>query len=213
MSPVNSTRRSPRSISLGLSLVVASLAALLAVSPAAASVEMGHVGVVGPHNFLDTYADPGVACNYATVSDGDVWRGKLAHIDVNPPSLNSISGEQLVGWRFIVRRYRHIYEPGRPRSVSDPYTVTYRSPIQQASATESVVADLERMGVDVSVPPGTLKRNWDYLIVIKSIWYRPNGNRQGTATDRLRWYGVEGSSNFDESLALWCPARLATTQG
>ncbi|HYI23549.1 MAG TPA: hypothetical protein VEX62_13050, partial [Candidatus Limnocylindrales bacterium] len=175
-------------------------------------VEMGHKGGVGPHSFLDTYADPGIVCSYTTIVEGDPWRGKLAHIDVNAPSLKAILGEQLVGWRFIVRRYRDISKSGETHSVNDPFTVVYRSPIQKATATDSVVADFDPMGVDVTVPAGTLTRNWGYMVIVKSFWYRANGDRQGFAKDRLLWYGIEGSS-FTHSSMLWCQGRMGITSG
>lgn len=212
MSPINPTRHARRKVSATLSVVAATMAALMAVSPAAASVDMGHKGNVGPHSFVDTYATPGVVCSYTTIVSGDPWRGKLNHIDVNPPALKSILGEQEVGWRFIVRRYRAIDKPGQTYSANDPFTVVYRSPIQKATATNSVAAAFDPMGVDVTVPAGTLKRNWGYLVVVKSFWYRANGNRQGLAKDRLLWYGVEGSP-FTHSSNLWCYGRQGLTAG
>ena len=214
MSPVRPRRRASRAAGISISVFTAVLAGLITVSPVAASFELGHKGAVGPHSFTDSEAEPGASCSYTTVSDGDVWRGKLSRIDVNPPLAYASSGEQAIGWRFVVRRYRHIEGPGEVNSVSDPFTVIYRSPIQDAIANETTPAHLGPMVVNIIVPRGTLERNWAYLVTVKTFWYPPiGGNPLGSATDRLAWYGIEGSTKFDGSVRTWCLARTAYTSG
>lgn len=191
-----------------LAFMTAVVVTLLAVAPVVANVDLGDKGSVGPHTLIDSMTAASVRCSYATISDGTAWRGKLAHIDVQPPLLRSISGRQLVGWRFIVHRYKNNYAPGRTHSIWDPNVVTYRSPVQTATATEDADAAFRAMGVDVKVPAGTLKRNWAYNIVVKMFWYRPNGNIEGIAKHLLSKEEEYRQGHVAKITLPWCYGRL-----
>lgn len=154
-----------------LGLVLAALATVVGVGPALAGTTSSDYGST-------------VKCNYRTSSPGPAFTAGLKRIIVAPPKMFAKSGQQTVGWRFIVRRT--IDEGDYPS-----HHVTYRSPIQTATATTVKAADFESMRVDVALPKNIEDpRNVFYEVVIRMIWYRPDGSVKSTISYLMPDYTV-----------------------
>ncbi len=100
--------------------------------------------------------DPGPEYRTITETDSDYdpgatyWEGRLKRLDVRPPRMRSaIAGLQKVGWRFIVQRSKD----------GGPWKVSYRSPIQVATARADSDARFLPMGVNVTVPAASRHEN------------------------------------------------------
>jgi hypothetical protein len=175
----DATRVSRRPV---LPSILVALAALgVGVAPAAADTELGHTGQVGAHSLRESYSDGGAKCTYRTTFEGQSshwWR--LRRIDVRPPRVRAISGQQVVGWRFIVQRSE---DGGR-------WERTYRSPIQKATASTSANAAFSSMGIKIIVPAPSsqFSNHYQYRVVVKMFWYRANGTQRGTARHLVDFY-------------------------
>ncbi len=189
-------------------LATAGLSALLltalAVGPVLADKELGDRGQVGQHSLRDTHSKPGAECRYkgnlASPGGSYSYVGKLKYIDVRPPKVRAISGTQQVGWRFIVQRAKGF----------GTWRTTYTSPIQKKSATAGRNALFTHMGIKVRVPPRSSSPDagpsFNYRVLVKMYWYRPNGTTQGTAKHEVEFYyivhggwglgGVDGAQPF-----------------
>ena len=154
-------------------LILAALATTVGVGPAVA-------GTVPPD-----YGSS-VTCRYRTNSPGPAYEAKLRRIVVAPPLMFSRGGQQRVGWRFVVRRTIDAFWPDYPS-----HHVTYRSPIQTAKATTADAADFETMDVGVALPT-TVEDPFDvhYQVVIKMLWYRPDGRVKSTISHLMTEYSV-----------------------
>jgi hypothetical protein len=141
-----------------LGLVMAALATMVGIGPALAGT--------APPDYGST-----VLCKYRTNSPGPAFTARLKRINVSPPAMLAKSGQQTVGWRFVVRRT--IDEVWRDYP---SHHVTYRSPIQKATATTVKAADFDSMGVDVALPTTVDPRDVYYEVVIRMTWYRPDGS-------------------------------------
>jgi hypothetical protein len=109
---------------------------------------------------------------------------RLRKITVTPPEMFAKSGQQTVGWRFVVRRT--INEGDYPS-----HQVTYTSPIQTRTATTSEAADfdLQRVAVTLSTSVED-QRDVFYQVVLKLYWYRANGSVQSSTTYLMPDYTV-----------------------
>jgi hypothetical protein len=208
---INMIGRSRRSARTAVGALVALMATLLIANPVAASVDLGDKGTVGPHTLIDSHSAASVGCTYTTVSELMYWQGKLTRIEVQPPALRPVAGvaQQMVGWRFIVWRYRYLEKAGLTHSIWDPHSVTYRSPIQTTLATATDDAAFSPMSVAVNVPPGTLKRNWAYNVAVKMFWYARDGSTMGTAKHLLSKEELIVKGDSWKITAPWCEGRLA----
>jgi hypothetical protein len=150
----------------------------------AADTELGETGTVGAHSLNDTTANPGATCKYHYISAQD--GGRLNRIDVDPPNVKAVAGKssQSVGWQFTVqRRAGSIY-------TNNPWKNRYTSPIKKALTDDAHNAPFSGGTVSVTVPygPDSQDVQADYRVVVKMLWYLPNGAVQGTARHRVNYY-------------------------
>jgi hypothetical protein len=145
-----------RPLSIAVSLIIV----------AAAFVAPAPVGATPASNYGST-----ASCRYqVTAEDKLGWTAALLKkIAVKPPTVYAKSGTQKVGWRFIVRRSL--------QGENGPWTVTYRSHIQQRLATTSTPADFDAMRVGVNVPTNAYHEYVGvYKVMLKIFWYGANGS-------------------------------------
>jgi len=145
-----------------------------------------------------------VTCNYRTNSPGPAFSAKVRRIVVTPPEMFAKSGHQTVGWRFSVRRT--IDEGDVPS-----HKVTYRSPIQRATATTTKAAAFTTQSFGVALPTNVEdERDVVYQVVIRMFWYRSDASVQ-SATSYLMpdytvhvqghgWKYTEGDHNVCEAV-------------
>jgi hypothetical protein len=111
-----------------------------------------------------------VECRYHLPGPSPVGDWRIRSFNVLPPVVKANSGTQIVGWRFVVTRATNWG--------GDPWTVTYRSPIQKASATTTHKAAFTSKSVAVAIPHvENLTSVW-YHVTLKLYWYRANGSIQ-----------------------------------
>ncbi len=167
--------------SLIFAVPVALLGVMLAIGPVAADTELGHKGDVGVHWLKDSYANGGAKCSYLTTFQGPIsHKWGLNRIDVRPPRMRAISGVQTVGWRFIVQR---------TEGHEGAWAVTYRSPIQKRTASASTNAAFSAMGVKVVVPE--FADDLSYRVIVKMVWFGPNGSQQGSAKHEVDFFRMQ----------------------
>jgi hypothetical protein len=124
-----------------------------------------------------------VTCRYViTEPSSEIgWtEARLSRFVVSPPTVYAQHGTQDVGWRFIVKRSLD-WDNG-------PWKVTYRSPIQRASATTSSAATFSNMKVGVSVPNVDNQAHVYYVLILKIFWYASNGSVQSSVSHEFDWY-------------------------
>jgi hypothetical protein len=140
-----------------------------------------------------------VKCRYViTEPSSEIgWtEARLAKLVVSPPNVLAQSGTQTVGWRFIVKRSLS-WDEG-------PWKITYRSPIQRASATTSSAAAFSKMKVDVTVPNVENQSHVYYEVILKVFWYGADGSVQSTAQHEFDQYAqVVGHTQWDYDMV--CP--------
>jgi len=164
------SRRSLWPAPMILGLTLAALAVVVSGAPVLA-------GSVAP-NYGST-----VTCNYRTNSPGPAFNANVRKIIVTAPKVFAKSGHQTVGWRFSV--WRTIDEGDHPS-----HKVTYRSPIQRATATTTRAAVFNTKSVGVALPNVEELRNVSYQVVIRMIWYRANGSVQSATSYLMPTYTV-----------------------
>lgn len=159
------------SVALGLAAMI------LAVAPVTADTERGHTGTVGKHSLRDSSSNGGVSCVYAEPHQAspDTWLAGLKRLEVRPPRVRSSSGSQRVGWRFIVQR---------THQVSPEWLVTYKSPVQKATATLTGNAPFSLMKIKVNVPSYPVY----YRVDVVMFWYNSAGVVVGKARHRVDYY-------------------------
>jgi hypothetical protein len=199
---MQSTVAISRSKPVAWAVLLASIIAVTAAGPVAADTELGHKGTVGQHSLRDNAEKGGIFCRYKALSEGPTsFEGKLNRIVVRPPKMRSISTSQRVGWRFIVQRSKD----------GGAWKRTFRSPIQKARAYSNTNASFSRMSVKVNVPPDGLSdefiASYSYRVIVKMIWYRPDGTQRGSARHMVnfahdvlsgRHYGINAFSSNGE---------------
>jgi hypothetical protein len=124
------------------------LFAVVGAGPVLADVEMGHAGTVGFHELRDG-SNGGAICRYKEVapSPGNYqYEAELKWIDVRPPKMKAVAGEQRVGWRFIVERR------DRAGGTFTDWFVVYRSSVQKATTNTTTNAAFGMMGTRINVP-------------------------------------------------------------
>ena len=141
-------------------------------------------------------------CRYHETAGGKYgWTAALLKkIAVRPPTLDAKSGQQVVGWRFVVQR-----SLDRQRG---PWIVTYRSPIQKRPATTTTPAAFDAMRVAVTVPTNVEDQAfvW-YTVTLKLFWYRADGRVASKVSylfPQYRMY-VDGVDQGNWALEDYCP--------
>jgi hypothetical protein len=99
----------------------------------------------------------------------------LRRLEVRPPKVRSSGGSQRVGWRSIVQR---------THQVSPEWIVTYKSPIQKATASATTNAPFSAMKVKVNVPDFPVY----YRVDVVMFWYAADGSKAGKARHRVDYY-------------------------
>lgn len=132
------------------------------------------------------------SCRYRAVSGGTFgWTtARLKRLRVDPPSMWAMRTRQRVGWRFVVQR-----------SIDTaPWKVTYRSPIQKATAYSDRPASFSKMVVDVKLPAVNDKTRVEYRLTIKAFWYRSDGSTEYKISDLIDEYDfyVDGQYHFTD---------------
>ena len=169
-----------------LAFVSAIMFAVIAAGPVLADLEQGHTGTVGFHELRDG-SNGGAICRYEEVvpsPGGYQYEAELKWIDVRPPKMKAIAGDQRVGWRFIIERR------DRAGGVLTDWFVVYRSSVQKAVTDPETNAMFAMMGTRINVPaefyddvPASAFR-----VQVKMFWYDVLQNIQGTATHMVERY-------------------------
>lgn len=172
--------------SLFLAIVSGILLAVLGAGPVLADLEQGHTGTVGFHELRDG-SNGGAICRFEEVvpSPGNYqYEAELKWMDVRPPKMKAIAGEQRVGWRFIVQRRDFAGGP-----LGD-WFVVYRSSVQKATTDPTTNAAFTLMGARINVP-GDFYDDLPasgFRVLVKMFWYDVGGSIQGTATHLVERY-------------------------
>ena len=120
-----------------------------------------------------------VECRYKAPGPGPSYEFRIKKFVVTPPVLYATSGTQTVGWRFVVTRSVNWGD--------DPWKVTYRSPIQKATATTVKAAAFDPKNVDVAIPNVENVVAVQYHVTLKLYWYRSNGTVQSQQSYLMPW--------------------------
>ena len=135
-------------------------------------------------------------CQYTAPGNGPAFEWRIKKIVVTAPVLHAKHGTQNVGWRYVVTRSES--------SGSDPWKVTYRSPIQKASATTTHAAPFTTKSVGVAIPNVENVTFVEYHVTLKLYWYKANGAIQ-SQTSYLMPY-VISKTRFDSDWDTNCQA-------
>jgi len=140
-----------------------------------------------------------VNCNYRVIEGGKYgWtQAKLKTFGVKPPTLySSTSGRQTVGWRFYVERNLD-QEDGS-------WKVTYRSPIQKRTATQSTAASFDPMQVEVALPNVEDESSVFYHVTLVMFVYNKKGSIVSRATylmPTMHWMVTRRDNDTED----YCP--------
>lgn len=149
-----------------------------------------------------------VLCRYVITEPSDILGWTAARLDrlvVSPPTVYAQHGTQQVGWRYVVKRSLN-WDQG-------PWKVTYRSSIQQASATASSPADFSKMRVDVNVPNVENQGHVYYVLTLKIFWYDSNGSSiQSKLSHEFEWYSYRVTKHSWDQGTQHEPCRGLVTQ-
>jgi hypothetical protein len=162
-----------------VSLVGAALLAITAVAPASAETLRSESGHPGYYQIDDQQTLPGAFCIY----EGHKTSGKylLDKIRIRRPIVHSYtSGQQWVGWRYIVKR---------DHDTNGTFQEVYRSSIVKAKASQTTIAPFSDR---VWTAPETVKGNYKVLVVL--FWYQKPGStkQSGKVVAELDYYKVTG---------------------
>lgn len=168
-------------------MVGAVILAVAAVGPASADTIKSQTGQYGTYQITDSQVGTqGVKCVY----DAKKTKGKhlLGKLRVRKPSVHaSTSGNQWVGWRFIVKR---------DHDTNGSYQEVYRSSIVKAKATKTTAAPFTDRVWNL---PNTVKGNYKVWLVL--FWYKKGtSTRQvGKVVTELDWYRVTGGGDVNKT--------------
>jgi hypothetical protein len=175
----------PRFGRIGAIAAVLSIAATsLVASPVAASTPP-------PSDYGNT-----ATCRYTAPGNGPSYNFRIKKIVVTAPTLYAKNGTQTVGWRFVVARSKSYGD--------DPWKITYRSPVEKATATTSQAAPFTTKSVDVAIPDVQNVGSVQYHATLKLYWYRPDGSVQSKTSYSMPYMGMH--SRFDDDYETNCPA-------
>jgi hypothetical protein len=168
-----------------LAFISAMLFAVVGAGPVLADLEQGHTGTVGFHELRDT-STAGAVCRYEEIKpspSGVDYEAELKWIDVRPPKIRAISGQQRVGWRFIIERRDFDGTLG-------PWVVKYKSAVQRDVTTSTKNASFAMMGVRVNVPANNSDEPpfSGFRVHVKMFWYHADGSIQGSAKHLVERY-------------------------
>jgi hypothetical protein len=174
-----------RPIRFLLMTISAAMLAFTAAVPVLADTSVDESGNTGFHALRDTESNPGYSCHYKGIypPQGGDYNGKLNRIEVRPPKMRAMSGQQEVGWRFIVERMK-------VSNANASWIVTYKSSIQRDTTNASNNASFSRRDVDVRLPADGVNSEelYDYRVKVKMFWYTANGGVQATSIHLNDWY-------------------------
>jgi hypothetical protein len=162
-----------------VSMLGAALLAISAVAPASADTVRSQSGQYGTYQVNDQQTGPGVKCVYETHKTSGKYL--LDKLRIRKPFVHSYtSGQQWVGWRYIVKR---------DHDTNGTYQEVYRSSIVKAKATQATIADFSDR---VWTAPETVKGNYKVLLVL--FWYKKGTStvQTGKVVTELDWYKVTG---------------------
>jgi hypothetical protein len=166
-----------------ISLVGAALLAVSAVAPASADTVKSRSGNYGSYQINDQEnVYNGVKCQYETHKEGGAYR--LDKLVIRKPYVHSYtSGQQWVGWRYIVKR---------DADTNGTFQEVYRSSIVKAKASQSAIAPFSDRTWYAPESTTSLKGNYKVWIVL--FWYKKPGSTQqtGKVVTEVDWYGVRG---------------------
>jgi len=143
---------------------------------AAAAIVAGPVAAATPPT--SDYGNT-VDCRYKAPGPGPAYEFRLKKFVVTPPVLYANSGTQTVGWRFVVTRAKNWG--------GDPWKITYRSPIEKASATTAQAAAFTSKSVDVAIPNVENVTSVWYHVTLKLYWYKADGSVASQTTYLMPW--------------------------
>jgi len=150
---------------------------------ALAAALMAVAAVAGPAAAATTppMSDYGntVECRYRAGGHGPAYDFKLKRLVVTAPVVYAQKPTQTVGWRFVVTRAEWWG--------TDPWKVTYRSPIQKGTATTTKAAAFTTKTVDVQLPNVENTRALYYHVTLKLFWYRADGSVQSKTSYLMPW--------------------------
>ena len=200
-------RRAAVSLSFRASVLALACAAGVLTAgaiPALADTPLGHSGTVGAHSLNDSSSSPGTTCLYKYHSGNDA--GNLVKMVVKPPNVRAVAGKssQTVGWRFTVQR--------RVQGIggATQWVQRFTSPEMTAVTDDSHNATFSSASVPVKTGPFLAGGNYQYRVMVTTIWHRGDGSVQGKAKNRVDFYAGEldtGGSNIqDEHCTDWLHA-------
>jgi len=174
-----------------VSMVGAALLAITAVAPASADTVKSTSGNPGAYQVNDQEnVYNGVKCQYETHKEGGAYR--LDRLVVRKPYVHSYtSGQQWVGWRFIVKR---------DANFDNVYQEVYRSPIVKAKASQANIAPFSDRVWYAPESTSSLKGNYKVWLVL--FWYQKPGSthQTGKVVTEIDYYGVRGGGQDTDRL-------------
>jgi hypothetical protein len=162
----------------GLALVTVVAATAAFVGPASAHS-------APPSDYGNT-----VECRYKAPGNGPSYNFKLKKLAVTTPTLYADSGKHKVGWRFIVTRTMNFG--------SGPSKVTYRSPIQKATASTTEAADFSKMSVDVGLPNVENLTSVSYTVAMKLFQYKSDGSVKSKTTYQMPYMSIYENGTYSD---------------
>jgi hypothetical protein len=187
-----STLRARARFGFGLAALITVSA--LSVGPVAAQTEVGHTGVVGFHALKDSENRPGATCTYTERNGSYYWQGDLTRISVRPPRMRAATGNQLVGWRFVIQRRSWDGDFGAWKN-------KYFSPLQWDTTDTTHDASFTWMGTDIDVPTSNPDASPEYLyrVRVKMFWKNSAGDVTGKAVHEVDWYRLVEMDTYPEN--------------
>lgn len=144
-------------------------------------------------------------CRYAATQVGRFgWtEARLRRIVVTPPTVYGTTRGQTVGWRFVVQR-----------SIDGgAWSLTYRSPVQTATASPSRAASFSKLDVDVALPRPPAGADWDlwdvhYRVTLKTFWYRADGTVEQRSSHRFERHSIYVDGVLHDTWAETCQGEI-----
>jgi hypothetical protein len=121
-----------------------------------------------------------VECRYQAGGHGPAYDWRINKLVVTPPVVYANSGTQTVGWKFVVTRSKN--------DDNGPWKITYRSPVQKASATTTHAAAFSSKSVEVAIP--AMPENVTFIryeVTLKLFWYGTDGSVQSQQSYLMPW--------------------------